>query len=91
MAQLVVESERAWQSLGYVSYGPTEKEKKSLVFRRSLYIVKDLQAGEVLTQDNLRAIRPGYGLPPKYLPALLGRRVAKEVKMGTAMSWDLIG
>lgn len=91
MAQLVVESERAWQSLGQISYGPTEKEKKSLVFRRSLYIVKDLKAGEVLTQDNLRAIRPGHGLPPKYLPELLGRRLAKNVKMGTPMSWDLIG
>ncbi len=91
MAQLVVETERAWQALGQVSYGPTEKEKKSLVFRRSLYVVKDVKAGEVLTQENLRAIRPGYGLPPKYLPALLGRRLVKDVRMGTAMSWDLIG
>lgn len=91
MAQLVVESERAWQALGKVSYGPTEKEKKSLVFRRSLYIVEDMQAGEVLTAKNLRAIRPGYGLPPKYLSALLGRRLATDVKKGTAMSWGLIG
>ncbi|MHB1201487.1 MAG: N-acetylneuraminate synthase family protein, partial [Polaromonas sp.] len=91
MAQLVVETERAWQALGHVSYGPTEKEKKSLVFRRSLYVVKDLKVGETLTKENLRAIRPGYGLPPKYLPALLGRRLVKDVKMGTAMSWDLIG
>jgi len=91
MAQLVVETERAWQALGQVSYGPTEKEKKSLVFRRSLYVVKDMKAGEVLTQENLRAIRPGYGLPPKYLPVLVGRRLVKDVKMGTAMSWALIG
>lgn len=91
MAQLVVESERAWQSLGQVSYGPTDKEKASLAFRRSLYIVKDMKTGEALTQENLRAIRPGYGLPPKYLPALLGRRLAKDVPMGTAMSWDLVG
>ncbi len=91
MAQLVVETERDWQALGQVSYGPTEKEKKSLVFRRSLYVVKDLHAGEVLTKENLRAIRPGYGLPAKYLPVLLGRRLVKDVKMGTAMSWDLIG
>jgi N-acetylneuraminate synthase len=90
MAQLVIETERAWQALGQVSYGPTEKEKKSLVFRRSLYIVKALKAGEVLTQENLRAIRPGLGLAPKYFPALLGRRITKDVKMGTAMSWDLI-
>lgn len=91
MMQLAVETERAWQALGQVSYGPTEKEKKSLVFRRSLYVVRDIKAGEVLTQENLRAIRPGYGLPPKYLTALLGRRVVKDVKRGTATSWDLIG
>lgn len=91
MRSLVVESERAWQALGRISYGPTEKEKESLVFRRSLYIVEDTKAGAQLTRQNLRAIRPGYGLPPKYLPVLLGRRLARDVKKGTAMSWDLIG
>jgi len=91
MSQLVVETERAWQALGQVSYGPTEKEKKSLVFRRSLYVVEDMKAGEKLTSANLRAIRPGYGLPPKYLPALLGRKLAKDVKRGTAMSWEMVG
>ncbi|WKJ89675.1 pseudaminic acid synthase [Methylomonas montana] len=91
MEQLVVEAERAWQSLGQVSYGPTEAEQKSLVFRRSLYVVKDVKAGEVLTLDNLRAIRPGCGLPPKYLSILLGRRLAKAVNKGTPMSWDLMG
>ncbi|MCK9201491.1 MAG: pseudaminic acid synthase [Gallionella sp.] len=91
MSQLVVETERAWQSLGQVSYGPTEKEKKSLVFRRSLYVVKDVKAGELLTPENLGAIRPGYGMPPKYLSVLLGHRFAKDVQKGTAMSWDLIG
>jgi pseudaminic acid synthase len=90
MAQLVVESERARQALGLVSYGPTEKEKKSLVFRRSLYIVEDMQAGDVLTATNLRAIRPGYGLSPKYLSALIGRRLSGNVKKGTAISWDLL-
>jgi len=90
MAALVVETDRAWHSLGRVSYGPTEKEKKSLAYRRSLYVVQDARAGDVLTKENLRAIRPGLGLPPKYLPALLGRRLAKDVKRGTAMSWELI-
>jgi N-acetylneuraminate synthase len=90
MAQLVVETKRAWQALGKVSYGPTEKEMKSLVFRRSLYVVRDVKAGEVLTQENLRAIRPGLGLAPKYHSMLLGRRLVKDVKLGTAMSWDLI-
>lgn len=91
MAALVVESERAWQALGKVSYGPTEKEKKSLVFRRSLYIVEDIKAGAVLTDKNLRAIRPGLGLPPKYLSTLIGRKLAKDAPKGTAMSWDLLG
>ena len=65
MAQLVLETERAWQAMGQVSYGATEAEKKSIVFRRSLYIVKDLKAGDVLTSDNVRAIRPGFGLATK--------------------------
>lgn len=91
MSQLVIETERAWQSLGKVSYGATEKEKKSLVYRRSLYIVKDMQAGEVLTTENLRAIRPGLGLPPKYFATLLGKKLSQDVKRGTPMSWDLIG
>ena len=91
MAQLVMETGRAWQALGRVKYGPTEAEKKSLVFRRSLYIVKDLKAGEVLTIENMRPIRPGLGLPPKYLETLLGRKLATDVKRGTAISWDLIG
>ena len=91
MAQLVTEANRAWHALGRISYGPTEAEKKSLVFRRSLYIVKDLKAGELLTLENVRAIRPGSGLPAKYLETLLGRKLAKDVKKGTPISWDLIG
>lgn len=90
MAQLVIETERAWQALGKVSYGATEAEKKSLQFRRSLYIVKDLKAGDMLTSDNIRAIRPGLGLPPKYLDQVLGRRVNQDVKLGTAINWQLM-
>ena len=91
MAQLVIESERAWQALGMVSYGPTEKEQKSLAFRRSLYVVKDVKAGEVLTQENLRAIRPGFGLSPKYLHQMLGKRINRSVPKGTPCSLDMIG
>lgn len=90
LRQLVVESERAWQALGQVSYGPTEKEKASLQFRRSVYVAQDLKAGDVLNETNLRCIRPGLGLSPKYYDELLGKRVSKDVKRGTPMSWDLL-
>ena len=90
MAQLVLETERAWQAMGQVSYGATEAEKKSIVFRRSLYIVKDLKAGDVLTSDNVRAIRPGFGLATKYLDVVLGSKLKLAVKRGTALSWDLL-
>jgi pseudaminic acid synthase len=91
MRALVAETERAWQALGKISYGPTEKEKKSLIFRRSLYIVQDMKKGDILTRENLRAIRPGLGLPPKYYDMLLGKRVNRDVKQGTAVSWELVG
>lgn len=88
---LVVETERAWQSLGGVSYGPTKAEEKSLGFRRSVYVSADLKAGDVLTPQNLRCVRPGFGLAPKNYELLLGRRVNKDVKKGTPIKWDLIG
>jgi pseudaminic acid synthase len=88
---LVVETERAWQSLGQVTYGPCGAEKKSLVFRRSIYIAEDIRAGEALTASNMRCVRPGLGLPPKFYDMLLGRRVNRDVKKGTPMSWDLLG
>lgn len=91
MQALVAESERAWQSLGVISYGPTEIEEQSRIFRRSLYVVAGMQAGEVLTRKNLRAIRPGLGLPPKYFERVLGKRVNREVKRGTPLSWELLG
>lgn len=90
MAQLVIESERAWQALGKVSYGVTDAEKKSIIFRRSLYVVRDLTAGDVLTKENVRAIRPGLGLPTKYLDVVLGKTVKEDVKRGTGLSWNLL-
>ncbi|MBE3594363.1 MAG: pseudaminic acid synthase [Candidatus Carbobacillus altaicus] len=90
MKALVEESEKAWQAMGKVFYGPTEKEKSSLKFRRSLYIVKDMKAGEVITKEHIRSIRPGYGLEPKYFDYIVGKRVNKEVKKGTPLSWDLV-
>jgi N-acetylneuraminate synthase len=90
MLQLVVESGRAWEALGKVSYGATEAEKKSIVFRRSLYVVQDVKAGDVLTQKNVRAIRPGLGLATKYLDVVLGKIVSQDINRGTALTWDLI-
>jgi N-acetylneuraminate synthase len=90
MRQLVLETERAWQSLGQVSYGVTESEKKSLIFRRSLYVVKDLKAGDVLTNENVRAIRPGLGLPPKYFAQVLGRKIKINTEKGTGLQWKNI-
>jgi N-acetylneuraminate synthase len=88
---LVEETERAWQALGSVRYGPSgEKEKRSLIFRRSLYVTEDVSAGEPLTSKNLRSIRPGYGLPPKHYESLLGKRLKCDVRRGTAMTWDLL-
>ena len=91
MASLVVETERAWQALGQVSYGATAAECASLKFRRSLYISRDMAAGETLTPDNVRAIRPGMGLAPKHLDSVLGRTARRALKRGTALSWDLLG
>lgn len=90
MSQLVMETERAWQALGSVSYGTTDAEKKSKVFRRSLYVVKDLMEGEILTSENVRAIRPGLGLQIKYLEFLLGRTVNTKVKRGTPLAWEIL-
>jgi N-acetylneuraminate synthase len=91
MTQLVIETERAWSSLGKVYYGPTQDELKSLQFRRSLYITQDLKSGDVLSLENVRAIRPGLGLPVKHLPHLLGKKINQDVPRGTPLTWQLIG
>ena len=91
MKLLVTETKQAWQALGQVTYGVTESEKKSLVFRRSIYVSNDIKSGEMLTPKNLRTIRPGLGLPPKYYEILLGKKVACDIKKGTPFTWDLLG
>lgn len=90
LARLVSETHRAWQALGEVSYGQLDAESSSLQFRRSLYIVQSLRAGDVLTVDNLRAIRPGLGLSPAWFNRVLGMRVTQDVPRGTALNWDLL-
>lgn len=91
LESLVAETERAWLALGEVHYGGTEKEQKARLRRRSLYIAEDMAPGEVLTPQNLRRIRPGHGLAPKYYDVLLGKRLVKAVKKGTPLTWDLVG
>ena len=90
LKMLVEETERAWQSLGHIQYGPTDAEKDSTKFRRSLYIGEDLKAGDILTKDNLRNVRPGLGLPTKYYDLVLGKEIKHDVKKGTPLSWALL-
>ena len=90
LAALVAETERAWQSLGTVRYGPTQAEEKSLVFRRSLYIAADMQRGDRFTTENLRCVRPGLGLHPRFYDLLLGKTVSMDVTAGTPLRWDLV-
>jgi len=80
----------AGKALGQVRYEISEQEEKSRVFRRSLFVVKDMQAGEVFTQENVRSIRPGYGLPPKHLAGVLGRQALCNIYRGTPLKWELI-
>jgi N-acetylneuraminate synthase len=88
--QLRVETERAWQSLGGVRYGTQPAEEKSTAFRRSLYISRDVRAGDVLSAENVRIIRPGFGLPPKFYDVVIGKRAARDAPVGTPISWELI-
>lgn len=90
MRALVTETRQAWQAIGRITYGATQAEEKSKAFRRSIYVTEDLKEGDVLTRSNLRTIRPGFGLPPKFYDQLIGRKVRKAVKRGTPMSWDIV-
>ncbi|MFH1644458.1 MAG: pseudaminic acid synthase [bacterium] len=90
LKSLVIETERAWQSLGQVNYEKTAQEKSSLMFRRSIYIVKDLKKGEALTKENLRVIRPGFGMHPRNYENILGKKISCDVKKGTPLKWELI-
>ena len=89
LKMLVEETRRAWQALGSIHYGISESEKKSLVFRRSLYACEDIKAGEKFTKQNIRSIRPGLGLSPKFLDTVLGKKATQDIKRGTPLDWDL--
>lgn len=88
LSALVSETERAWQALGDVRYGPTEAEKKSLILRRSIYVAEDIAAGEMFTTANLRIVRPGHGAPPWLIDQLLGQIARRDYLAGTALSFD---
>lgn len=89
-AQLVIDTSTAWQALGGIKYGPTDAERRSLQFRRSIYLVRDIKAGERLSREHVRAIRPGLGLSPKYIDAIVGRRVTRDLLRGMPVTIDLI-
>ena len=81
----------AEKALGSVHYGAGEHESQSLIFRRSLFVVQDMKSGEIFTTANIRPIRPGHGLHPRYLENVLGRHAARDIKRGTPLTWELIG
>ncbi|GGN70703.1 pseudaminic acid synthase [Actinoplanes lobatus] len=87
---LVTESERAWQALGTTAIGPTSAEKESLRFRRSLYVVTDVRAGDPVTEENVRSIRPTGGLEPDLIGTVLGRTFTVDAATGTPLTWDLV-
>lgn len=78
-------------ALGHIQYGPTDSEKGSLNRRRSLYIAEDMESGDSFNRSNLRRLRPGFGLPPKFFEEVLGKRVVRNVKAGTPLSWEIVG
>jgi N-acetylneuraminate synthase len=88
---LVQDCKRAWRALGRATYDLQGCERGSVAFRRSLYVVSDISAGGELTSENVRSIRPGFGLPPKHLPEVLGRRAAHDLKRGDPLDWDALG
>jgi N-acetylneuraminate synthase len=88
---LVEDCKRAWRALGEATYDLQGCERGSLVFRRSIYVVRDVAAGEELTSDNIRSIRPGYGLAPRHLPEVLGKRAARDLKRGEPLDWESVG
>ncbi|MGD8117126.1 pseudaminic acid synthase [Vibrio sp. TRT 29B02] len=87
---LCQDTKTAWQALGYVNYERTEAEKGNVKFRRSLYVVKDVAEGEIFTSENVRSIRPGFGLAPKHYEAILGKKAKQSVMRGTPLTFDVI-
>lgn len=91
LKQLVIESERAYSALGNIQYGVQKAEKKSLLFKRSIYLSTDMKAGDVITKGNIKIIRPALGLAPKYLDLIIDKTIKKDTAAGTPLTFDLIG
>ena len=90
LKSLVIESERAFLALGNIQYGIQNAEKNSLRFKRSLYVVKNIMAGELYTKDNVRVIRPGDGLSPKFFNNIIGKKATTNIKQGTPLNWNIL-
>ena len=90
LRELCVGAKTAWEALGKVDYSRKSSEQGNVKFRRSLYFVKDISEGEIITTDHIQSIRPGYGLAPKYMEAILGQKTTSMVKRGTPVSFNLI-
>ena len=90
MSRLCVETKEAWSALGKTGFSKNEAEEKSKIFRRSVYFVRDLPAGTKITKDDIRRIRPGMGLAPKYFDQIIGCKTNADIERGAATSWDLI-
>jgi N-acetylneuraminate synthase len=90
LIQLCRDAKIAWHATGQVNYERKESEKDNLVFRRSLYVVKDIKAGENFSHENVRSIRPGYGLAPKEINSIIARKASRNISKGTALSWGLV-
>ena len=89
LKSLVIETECAWQSLGDITYGATSSEEKSKNFRRSIYASEDINKGDMFTKDNLKIVRPGMGLAPKFYSQCLGRKAKLDITKGTPINWNL--
>ena len=90
LAALCKDSKTAWAALGCVDYGRKSSEQGNVKFRRSLYFIKDMKAGEVITSDTVRSVRPGFGLPPKHYETVLGKRINRDASVGTPFAWDFL-
>lgn len=91
LAALVTEAKRAWQALGQVKFGGSQAEEASKQYRRSIYISRDVEAGEILNDSNMKVVRPAFGLAPKHWDAVVGKTANRALKKGTALKWEYVG